>query len=313
MTMGNDSFRKVDTDEIKARVSLLDLLDDDGLKPRRSGTNHMVCCPFHDERSPSFTIFPDGRFKCFGCGEYGDVITYVRKTHGIGFFEAVEILRVRAGILPGRDLPPARPAAAKVKSEPWRAYTMTSAERSRSVAMAAALLEDEDALKGIANSRGWKPSTIRQLAFHRALGIYSGKLVCLYPTGAKIRLKPLSRDLAASFEGAPFRWLFGKPDSLWRSDQISSATETISIVEGETACISLLNSGVDNGSTDIAVAAASASSWRNEWAPLFRGRKVIIWPDADDAGELLRDRIVTSLRCTASSIKVVNLREEAHQ
>jgi DNA primase len=56
-------------------------------------------CPFHDERTPSFTVRPSaGRFHCFGCGESGDVIAFVQKVDGLGFAEAVEHLAAQVGI-----------------------------------------------------------------------------------------------------------------------------------------------------------------------------------------------------------------------
>ncbi len=68
------------------------------LKPAGVGTLKGLC-PFHDERSPSFHVRPGvGRFHCFGCGEGGDVITFVMKMDGLGFAEAVEYLAPRAGV-----------------------------------------------------------------------------------------------------------------------------------------------------------------------------------------------------------------------
>jgi len=56
-------------------------------------------CPFHDERSPSFHVRPaQGRYHCFGCGEGGDVISFVMKLDGLSFQEAVEYLAPRAGV-----------------------------------------------------------------------------------------------------------------------------------------------------------------------------------------------------------------------
>ena len=68
------------------------------LKPAGVGTLKGLC-PFHDERSPSFHVRPAaGRYHCFGCGEGGDVISFVMKLDGLGFAEAVEYLAPRAGV-----------------------------------------------------------------------------------------------------------------------------------------------------------------------------------------------------------------------
>ena len=56
-------------------------------------------CPFHDERTPSFNVRPHlGMFHCFGCGESGDVISFVQKMDHLPFTEAVEMLAAKAGI-----------------------------------------------------------------------------------------------------------------------------------------------------------------------------------------------------------------------
>ena len=66
---------------------------------KRSGRNYFGLCPFHNEKSPSFSVSPDRQiFHCFGCGVGGNVITFISKIEGLGFKEAVEVLAERAGI-----------------------------------------------------------------------------------------------------------------------------------------------------------------------------------------------------------------------
>ena len=80
------------------------------VKLRPAGRELIGCCPFHADRSPSFTIFGGGqRFHCFGCGESGDVIDFVRKAHGVGLREAADMLT--GGNLPvvAVPAPPERP------------------------------------------------------------------------------------------------------------------------------------------------------------------------------------------------------------
>jgi DNA primase len=69
------------------------------VKLSRAGSEFKACCPFHADKSPSFTIFGNGlRWKCFGCGASGDVLDYIRRLHGIG-------LRAAADMLTGGQLP----------------------------------------------------------------------------------------------------------------------------------------------------------------------------------------------------------------
>jgi DNA primase len=66
---------------------------------RKSGSRYVGLCPFHQERTPSFGVSPDrGTFKCFGCGEGGDAITFVEKRESLDFVGAIEFLADRFGV-----------------------------------------------------------------------------------------------------------------------------------------------------------------------------------------------------------------------
>lgn len=85
--------------EIKARVDLLDLISEYGIDLRRQGASAKACCPFHQEKTPSFSANGEkGYYKCFGCGESGDVISFVQKMEGLPFIEAARKLAERAGV-----------------------------------------------------------------------------------------------------------------------------------------------------------------------------------------------------------------------
>lgn len=66
---------------------------------KRSGRNYVCCCPFHSEKTPSFYInVEDGFYKCFGCGESGDVFSFIMKRENLDFIDALKFLSERAGI-----------------------------------------------------------------------------------------------------------------------------------------------------------------------------------------------------------------------
>ncbi|HEY3435560.1 MAG TPA: CHC2 zinc finger domain-containing protein, partial [Solirubrobacterales bacterium] len=66
---------------------------------RRQGARYVGLCPFHDERTPSFSVEPQEKlYHCFGCGVGGDVIKFVEEKDGLGFAEAVELLADRYGV-----------------------------------------------------------------------------------------------------------------------------------------------------------------------------------------------------------------------
>src|SRR6476619_6251946 len=74
-------------------------LVEDVVRLRKAGSTYKGLCPFHSERTPSFTVSPArGTFKCFGCGEGGDAITFVEQTENVDFVDAIELLARRFGV-----------------------------------------------------------------------------------------------------------------------------------------------------------------------------------------------------------------------
>jgi DNA primase len=79
----------------------------------RSGRQWKGCCPFHGEKTPSFYVYEDGHYHCFGCGAHGDAIGFVMQSEGAGFTEAVERLAAEAGLEVPRPSPEAAEAEQK--------------------------------------------------------------------------------------------------------------------------------------------------------------------------------------------------------
>ncbi len=84
--------------DLLARVDIVDLVDS-YVKLKKAGANYSACCPFHNEKTPSFTVSPTKQFyHCFGCGAHGTAIGFVMEYQGIGFVDAVKELASRAGM-----------------------------------------------------------------------------------------------------------------------------------------------------------------------------------------------------------------------
>lgn len=83
-------------DELRARTPMHGLVSR-RVKLSKSGRNWKGCCPFHNEKSPSFYVYEDG-FHCFGCGAHGDAITFTMQSAGSTFIDAVESLAAEAGL-----------------------------------------------------------------------------------------------------------------------------------------------------------------------------------------------------------------------
>ena len=85
-------------DEVRNSNDIVDVISQ-YISLKRSGRNYFGLCPFHNEKSPSFSVSPDKQiFHCFGCGVGGNVISFISKIEGIGFKEAIEVLAERANI-----------------------------------------------------------------------------------------------------------------------------------------------------------------------------------------------------------------------
>ncbi|MFJ6679482.1 DNA primase [Microbacterium sp. NPDC091382] len=91
-------IRHADVDEVKARTNIVDIVGE-RVALKSAGVGSMKgLCPFHDERSPSFNVRPQaGYYHCFGCGESGDVYSFLRAMDHLTFTEAVERLAARIG------------------------------------------------------------------------------------------------------------------------------------------------------------------------------------------------------------------------
>ncbi len=85
-------------DRVYAAANIVEIVGD-YVTLKRKGVNYMACCPFHNEKTPSFVVSPSkGLFKCFGCGEGGNAITFVMKHESLSFPEAVKVVAKRYGI-----------------------------------------------------------------------------------------------------------------------------------------------------------------------------------------------------------------------
>ena len=85
-------------DRIYAAVNIVDIVGD-YVTLRRKGVNYEACCPFHNEKTPSFKVSPArGIYKCFGCGKSGNAINFVMESESVSYPEALKMLAKRYGI-----------------------------------------------------------------------------------------------------------------------------------------------------------------------------------------------------------------------
>ena len=117
--MAYDNF----TDELKAQLNIVDIIGRE-VTLKKSGSNYMGLCPFHNEKTPSFSVNEGKQFyHCFGCGKSGDVIGFVQEYYKLPFMEAVEKLAAENGI----KLPERRSSGPKIDYDKYHGINAKAA------------------------------------------------------------------------------------------------------------------------------------------------------------------------------------------
>lgn len=141
------------TDQIKSAVNIIDVVGE-FVRLNKRGVNYIGCCPFHNEKTPSFTVSPaKNSFKCFGCGKGGDAITFLQEHEAYTYGEALNWLGKKYNIEPDK----------------FNADNANSAEQSENESLrviCSAVTRfyvdnlDEKAKNYLINDRGFTPETI---------------------------------------------------------------------------------------------------------------------------------------------------------
>lgn len=111
---------KINTDQLKDGFDIVDVISG-YIDIKKKGSNYHACCPFHSEKTPSFTVSPNKQFyHCFGCGAHGDLIGFVMKYERVEFIDAVKILTGDIDISSdnSRYLPPVKKVRLPLNQEP---------------------------------------------------------------------------------------------------------------------------------------------------------------------------------------------------
>ena len=166
-------------EEIRARVDLVELIGQH-VRLQRAGRRYRGLCPFHQEKTPSFTVDPErGLWHCFGCGEGGDVFSFVMRAEGLSFPEAARRLADRAGMQWETDPQAAarreRRELLERANEIARARFIDHLVRNESPAAEAA----RDYLRG----RGFSRSVMEEFGIGYALDSWDDLLKALGATG----------------------------------------------------------------------------------------------------------------------------------
>lgn len=117
------NYHMADTEEIKKRLDIVQIVSE-YFPLKKAGVTYKALCPFHSERTPSFTVSSERQsWHCFGCSEGGDVISFVQKIDGLDFGETLEKLAAKAGV----ELDSFKPQARAQKNDKTILYTALDA------------------------------------------------------------------------------------------------------------------------------------------------------------------------------------------
>ncbi len=290
-------MNRVDTDRLK------ELIDNRSLySPYFPGTsfngksNTKVKCPFHDDKTPSFTLYLDtGRFQCYGtCGVNGDAIEFIEKKEGLDFKSAVKKIMEDQGITEEqvsltseskKGKPPTPPKKEQTKPKEEASFPGTKeVEKARQQ-----LLRNKDVLRKLKAERGFNDETIKK----QRIGYQNQKIIIPIEQGqGKWNLK--------QHKGYQTK---GAKAVLYPSGITKKAREEKSpllIAGGEFKALLLNQKGFH-----AVCGTGGEGTFKKEWIEEFRGLDVILVFDNDDAGKAGAKKAGDYLLGTAKSVKTV--------
>jgi len=286
----------IDWDAIRTRNQLPAFCEGRGMRLRRDGVSSRfkALCPLHNEKHPSFTIWPDGYYYCYGCGAHGDVTELCAALDGISKADAARKLNGSQDLFPSTIIRAPEPA----KPDP---YQLSLEDRQRMARAAQRLAGNAVLIDKLIDKRPeWTQETIRGVALDGDLGYEAGRILFGYSHGIKARWKDSSGERV-------IRWLVGSPaGECWRQSLLLSTTQGVFFTEGETDSLTLLSLGLEEPGTSLVVGLPGANLLPDP-SP-FTGKDIVIVPDPDSAGQTSAQKLRALLAPCARSIKAIDLR-----
>lgn len=311
---------------------------------KKAGRNFKGLCPFHGEKSPSFMVSPERQtFKCFGCGEGGDVFTFLQKYDGMSFLESLEFLAGKAGV----KLESYRPSSqdlqrkrlleiAHLASEyfTWILHNHKSAEVARKYLKDRKIISDSVKRFGLGyapeqwrsvsdflvNKKGYSVDELESvgLVIRNQKGHYDrfrGRLI--FPlkdhkgavVGFSGRVMPGGDEKSAKYINSPETKIYSKSKmlyGLWENREFIRKDDRIVLTEGELDMIPSYQARVKS------VVAIKGSAFTEDQAQLINRytKNIVMALDADQAGEAAIKRAVKIAESMDMSIRVVQIKEE---
>jgi DNA primase len=174
-------------DRIHQQIDIIEVVGD-FVSLKKKGLNYWACCPFHNEKSPSFAVNPaKGIFKCFGCGKSGDAITFVQELEGLSYPEAMKYFAKKYGIEIAED-EPRNEEEVKQQNERDSLYIVLNYAKNY---FADLLMNNEDGRAiGLSyfQERGFSEATIKKFELGYSLDEWDGLLKTAVQNGYKTEM-----------------------------------------------------------------------------------------------------------------------------
>ncbi len=328
-------------DEIRERADLVAIVQRHGVELKKSGRSLKGLCPFHQEKTPSFYVFPEGkRFKCFGCQAGGDAISFVQRLLGKTFVDTVQDLAKELGIDLEASVDPAMKEKGQVKEATdfaaqhfvQKLWDPNIGHAAREYLRSRGLTEDLMRAFGL----GWAPlawselaDRLREhglLAFAEKAGLVSprqrgdgyydmfrGRIIIPIrsPEGRTIAFggRLLEGDDGPKYLNSKESKLYNKSEALYGTDaardEIRKKKSAV-LCEGYFDCIGLHQAGVKN-----AVALCSTALTPGHLALLHRleAKELVLLLDGDEAGRKAVERLAGPILAAGQAARVAVLPE----
>ena len=310
---------------------------------KRAGSNLVGCCPFHSEKTPSFTVFPStSSYHCFGCHAGGDVITFIEQSEGLDYVETVEKLAQMAGVPMEEQTSSGAERAPSVSRERLYALNKEAARFFRSAllspegAYARSYLQKRqfsdltvrrfgigyapnswNALTDHLTANGFTSAEIRE-AFLGSVSKKNGKLYDIFRNRLMFPVFDLNGEVAA-FSGRRLdenderKYINTSDTKVFKKSRIlfgmhiakNFATQGIILCEGAPDCIAMHQAGFSNAAATLGTAITG------EHARMLAKftKQVFLAYDIDAAGRNATMRGIQLLEQVGVSVKIINLGE----
>ncbi len=253
--------------ELKEHISIVDIVGR-FLKIKKVGNAEKALCPFHNEKTESFTIHKSKNgYKCFGCGKSGNAIDFIMDYQKVGFLEAVQIAADLSGFKLEED--------SKVVAKPLPRLEKLSKEFLENFENKRKISNDTLLRFGITESTEWMPKAQKEI-----------KVICFnyFKNGELVNIK---------YRGKDKDMRLNKDSELifYNLDAIKDSEEVV-ITEGEIDCLSLHEAGIFNVVSVPNGANSNFNYIDNSYDFLINKNKIIIAVDNDKAGLKLREELI---------------------